>query len=477
MGKALEALAASFFLPKRWRKLQQSQFSNMLLMFIEWLLPVLPFLDVPDQDKPPLRFVEISATASSISTACRSCGPSLACPHGSCNDFDITTDAGYTRLVQIALRLEVGAFAWFRVPDHTWLRHQTAYQRQKYPLGDLDNGEVRVENLRMQRSCVLATLLWLRGAPQGENSGVGVFGRCFGVPRPMSHVARPNSVAPSQVHSAWEFRPQSLAPKTPFFEKIRELAMIGKFCVVHPVSGPSLQRFDVYSTSHQIKRMQGNMQMLGKTIPSYSTYGAFAEDVATVVTASFAQDPVAGDIEAHFGWRQEASFAFLQLILHQFLPRSSCSPDPLSPLRVGSGGKLDKSLDKSQQDSPSESPMKSSECSAEKRRRVSHKTQDIEGAVSVPSSEKGSSPEPAAPPTPEPAAPPTPEAPSATAAPSTATYSSSASSTAAPSTARHSSTSPTPSAPRRSRPPAAEDPSDWSNRELMMLARLIKYGN
>eukprot|EP00959_Pyramimonas_sp_CCMP1952_P388052 8131971-Pyramimonas_sp.AAC.1 len=80
---------------------------------------------------------------------------------------------------------------------------------------------------------------------------------------------------------------------------IRKLTMVGKFPVTRPNMSSALQRYYIYCTSHQIKRMQGNMQMHNK-IPAYNNFKTFAEDIATVVSATFAQDPPEGDIEAIF---------------------------------------------------------------------------------------------------------------------------------------------------------------------------------
>ena len=148
-ARDLEQAAAAMFVPSRWAKLKAC--NSLVMVFMETIIGGCSELVSADAER-DCDWFEYSVTDS---------GQELLYDP---TTLDMTTESGYQRLVEWALRVQKNGLAWFHLPSTSWMPWESStYQRGKCVVGNLFDSTVVHENCVLKRSCTLAFLMWLRG--------------------------------------------------------------------------------------------------------------------------------------------------------------------------------------------------------------------------------------------------------------------------------------------------------------------------
>lgn len=254
-ARNLEEAAAAMFVPSRWAKLKAMQPNSLVMVFMETIM--VGFSDLMSADaEQDCDWFEYSITDS---------GQELLYDPST---LDMTTDPGYQRLVEWALRVKKNGLAWFHLPSTSWMPWESTYQRGKCVVGNLFDSTVVHENCVLKRACTLAFLMWLRG-----------------------------------VHVFWAMKAPSRAKQYPPCKDLLKVALPFKLKLswdIDPSVGEDMRRqtgtaLDVYGSEVGIEHFVGDKQVDGM-IPPYSAPDAFMEDLVRFGYALRNGERKAGDI-------------------------------------------------------------------------------------------------------------------------------------------------------------------------------------
>ena len=160
---ALCEAAVDLFLQDRWRRLTMDHNSY----FLRLLEDCAGCLQIMQPSRRDLVFLEVSDGVS-ISEEASAYGPAMPFADQFGDNQCITTEAGYTYLLSLALRLQEGSTMWISPKTFTWMSGALHSHSRKTDAidGNREVPEISEENLRAERLATVGTIAWLRGAHQ-----------------------------------------------------------------------------------------------------------------------------------------------------------------------------------------------------------------------------------------------------------------------------------------------------------------------